>query len=185
MKLFIDRGTLLGVKKFFNMLLFHPTYLKHVYKVFNIFLQTPIEQFWRDLPKNQEFQTRTTLSVILLVLLIAMKLFSRLVNKKPLKAFSKNLKRKSLLQYCDFGTTEWTLHRANCSISFFLFFLQFCFRKQSTLSRKERRTLQEKQNYVTTEIKPLKVSTQLNHISNEVGYVHAAVIIKRAVISKK
>ena len=33
----------------------------------------------------------------------------------------------------------------------------FIFRKLSTLSRKERRTFQEKQNYVETQIKPLKV----------------------------
>lgn len=37
----------------------------------------PIEAFWKELPKNQEFRTRSTLGIMLFVLLIAVKLFSR------------------------------------------------------------------------------------------------------------
>ena len=51
---------------------------------FNVFLfvtKTPVEQFWRELPKAQEFRTRTTLGVMLFVLLVATKLFSRFVFK--------------------------------------------------------------------------------------------------------
>jgi len=37
----------------------------------------PIESFWKDIPKNHEFRTRTTLGVILFLLMVAIKLFSR------------------------------------------------------------------------------------------------------------
>lgn len=79
---------------------------------------TPVEQFWRELPKAQEFRTRTTLGVMLFVLLVATKLFSR---------------------------------------------------KLPTLSRKERRTLQEKQNYVISQIKPLKAKLYTEYLKQSVG----------------
>jgi len=79
---------------------------------------TPIESFWKDLPKNQEFRTRTTLGVMLLVLMIATKLFSR---KKP------------------------------------------------TLSRKERRMLQEKNTYVATQVKPLKAKLYTEYLKQSIS----------------
>jgi len=78
----------------------------------------PVESFWKQIPAKYEFQTRVTLGVGVLILMIASKLFSR---------------------------------------------------KQETLSRRDRRLLQEKQKYVTNEVKPQKAKLYSEYLKQSVS----------------
>jgi len=78
----------------------------------------PVETFWKQVPSKYEFQTRVTLGVGVLILLIASKLFSR---------------------------------------------------KQETLSRRDRRLLQEKQKFVVSEVKPQKAKLYSEYLKQSVS----------------